>query len=899
MSVADPLPPAQQAIRNRCAHPTGLFVPMTRADIDQSIPSRFERQVEKHGPRPAVRTKDESLSYDDLNCAANRIARSIVARHGSPKGQRQVALLLENDAPMIAAMLGVLKAGQIYVPLDPSLPPARLAFLLRDSEATLIVTTQRLRERLAALFGNGSPWLDVDEVIHSGGDASNPGVSIPPDARTWILYTSGSTGQPKGTLQTHRNILHYVSNYTNGLRISADDRLLLLFSFGVNAAAHEIYSALLNGACLYPFDVRAQGPTRLAAWLLEHDLTMYSSVPTVFRHFCDGLTGTEQFPHLRVIKLLGEPVAPRDVRSFQRNFSADCVLVNRLGSTETGGIRWNFLDRSTPVDDRYVPVGFAVDDNEILLLDDRGEPVPPGEVGEIVVSSPYLSPGYWRNVDATANAFSLDPRGGAWRRYRTGDLGRIQPDRSLVHLGRKDSQVKILGHRVELGEIEAVCAALPGVHEVVVAARRDPNGELRLVAYLLRAVADGASVREALRARLPAHMVPSQFVLLDRFPVAQNGKVNRGALPEPDWSNPALENRYVAPRTPLERELASLWASALAVDRVGVEDNFFDLGGHSLVALRLLGQIERQFGKQLAMASLLESPTVAGIARILSDDDAASPFSSLAVLQARGSKPPFFWVHGARSNAFLGRFLGADQPLYGLLQQSRDGARPRHTRIEEIAAFYLAELRRMQPEGPYFLGGYCVGATLAFEMAQQIHAAGATVGLLLLLDPPSPNGSRRRRTPRPALAPGSLWRRTKSRAKEALAATAEAAKEAACWFHLKAGLTRPIPVALRARYINVVHTRARQEYAAAPYRGEIVVLTTEDIVDASIGWRELADGRCDVHRVQARHDEVVFQQSSIEVLATHLKTCLERAQAAHIPSATTSPSTPAAMNPAF
>jgi acyl-coenzyme A synthetase/AMP-(fatty) acid ligase/thioesterase domain-containing protein/acyl carrier protein len=762
--------------------------------------------------------------------------------------------------------------------------------MLRDSEATCVITSRRLREAFPSLFDSSLPWIDIDDVTGQGDDG-NPGVAVPPDALTWILYTSGSTGQPKGTVQSHRNILHYVHNYTNGLHISQDDRVLLLYSFGVNAAAHEIYSALLNGAGLYPFNVRADGPARLAGWLLEHEITMYSSVPTVFRHFCEALKNTEDLRHVRVVKLLGEPVAPKDVRSFQRIFSNDCILVNRLGSTETGGIRWNFIDKHTPVDDRLVPVGYALEDNEIVLLDDAGAPVAEGEIGEIVVSSPYLSPGYWRNPEATAKAFGSDPRGAPWRRYRTGDVGRMLADGSLVHHGRRDSQVKILGHRVELGEIEAACAALAGVKEAVVLARRDPAGEPRLVAYLLHtpgAELASVTVRAALRARLPSHMVPSLLVPLDAFPLAQNGKVNRGALPEPDWSRPQVDTTFVPPRTPVEKTVAALWSDVLGVERIGIHDNFFDLGGHSLIALRVLGGIEERFGRRVALPAFLGAPTVGAIATLLADGGVASPWLSLAALHAGGSKPPFFWIHGERSNGLLPRHLGPDQPLYGIVQQSRDGARPRYTRLEEIASFYLEEVRRAQPAGPYFLGGFCVGATLAFEMAQQLRAGGADVALLLLLDPPNPAGHAPNATPVVGSAehgvarisqPSRLTRSTRSWMRGAFQATADAVKDLACRIHLAAGLETTIPVSLRARYINVVHVRARRRYSPRPYPGKIVVLTTEDRPDPRAGWNPLAGGGLELHHVHARHDEVVYEPSSIEELSKHLGACLGQAQA--------------------
>ncbi len=842
---------------------------------------------------------------------ANRIALAILARRG--RDQEPIALLLDNDAPMIAAMLGVLKAGKIYVPLDPSLPTARLAHILRDSQAALLLT-DRSHQQLAADVGQPQhASIDIERLAAHDSAQDNLRLPISPDALTWILYTSGSTGHPKGVVQTHRNVLHYVRNYTNGLRLSADDRLSLLFSFGVNGAAHEMFSALLNGACLYPLNIKAEGITQLASWLVEHEVTTYCSVPTVFRHFCEVLTGAERFPRLRLIKLIGEPVLKRDVELYRNHFGADCILVNRFGSTETGTVRWYFIDQKTVVDGDLVPVGHAADGNGIVILNETGVEAALGEAGEIAVRSPYLSPGYWRKPELTEKAFTVDPRGGKARLYRTGDLGRMLTDGSLMHLGRKDFQVKILGHRVEPAEIEAILSSLPATKEAVVMAREDPHGELRLVAYLVtngHTPPTAMNLRQFLASRVPSHMVPSAFVLLGGFPLAQNGKVDRRALPQPDWGRPELETAFVAPRTPVENTLAKIWADVLGIEQVGIKDNFFELGGHSLLGMRVCGQVEKTFGKRLPPATLFQAPTVEQLAGILGQEESPGPSSSLVALQPNGSKPPFFWVHGETSNAFLPCYLGPDQPVYGLVQQSRDGTRALYTRVEDIATYYLKGLRSVQPHGPYFLGGYCIGGTLAFEMAQQLRRQGQEVALLVLLDPP-PAGSGRSSRSLAARFSSSLpdvllcgdwfsrqfrhlarrrsqerlsyvWDGVRSRTRRQLTKITDRTKTLACHVYLAIGTDYPIHPSLRVRYINAVHSRAKRDYVPQVYQGRLVVLNTEGSADSERGWRSLAARGVEIHEVPGQHAEIVFKKSTIEGLAKQLKACLDRAQAAAV-----------------
>ena len=563
--------------------PHSPFVFFEQTELEQSISHRFEKQVDRFPHCLAIQERHEKLTYAELNEAANGIAHAIL----SLRGQREepIALLLENHTPMIAALLGVLKSGKFFVPLDPSLPTDRVRYILQDSQANLIVTNNRNLSVARQLAQNELQLVNIDKLEPTC-QRQNPGLPIPPDSLAWILYTSGSTGQPKGVMQTHRNVLHFTRNYANGWRLCKDDRLTLLFSCGVNAGAHNLLIALLNGLPLYPFDIKEQGLPHLADWLIKHEITNYFSVPTVFRHFLNALNGDQQFPKLRLIQLGGEPVVRRDLECCRRYFPEDCILVNRLGSTETGTIRWFFIDRKTAFEGKIVPVGYPVEDNEILLLDEDKKQVEFGTIGEIVVRSRYLSPGYWRRPDLTQEVFLPDPEGGDKRLYRTGDLGCMEPDGCLSYLGRKDFQVKVRGYRIETGEIEMALLRIPAIKEAVVVARQDRSLDQRLIAYCVSHKNEKIGIpelRHILTDALADYMVPSVFVQLDSLPQTPNGKVDRLALPAPVHPQEDNEN-YVAPRTPVEETQSKIWEGVLGIPRVGVEDNFFDLGGNSLMA---------------------------------------------------------------------------------------------------------------------------------------------------------------------------------------------------------------------------------------------------------------------------------------------------------------------------
>jgi amino acid adenylation domain-containing protein len=590
--MGDRSKPQQHSVAAHCVRPLNAFIQFEAAEIEQAIPDRFEQQAKRYPNRIAVKTRDHELTYEALNEAANRVAHAILARCG--EGEEPIALLFEHGAPAIVATLAVLKTGKIYVPLDPSYPRARMAYMLEDSRACLIVTHNKNLPLAVELAQNALQVIRMD-ALDSHLSEENLGLSISPDAPAYILYTSGSTGQPKGVVQNHRNVLHEIMNYTNAAHMGADDRMLLISSLSFADAVRTLYGALLNGAALLPLDLKQEGLGSLARWLMEEEITIYRSVPTTFRHFCRSLTGGRKFPQLRLVYLAGEPVYRGDVEVYKKHFSADCILVNGLGSSETLTYRWYFLHQKTPIAGHHVPVGYAVEGKETLLLDESGQEVALGRIGEIAVKSRYLSPGYWRRPDLTQDKFLPDPRGTEERIYLTGDLGRLMPDDCLVHVGRKDFQLKVRGFRIEPAEIEMALLDHAAIQEAVVVTRSGSSGDPRLVAYLVpgtRTVPAIGELQRFLADRLPDYMIPATFVMLDALPLTPNGKVDRRALPVPDSER--LEGAFVAPHSPMEKLVAGIWQDLLGVDRVSVHDNFFDLGGDSLLALQAIAPLEHQ-----------------------------------------------------------------------------------------------------------------------------------------------------------------------------------------------------------------------------------------------------------------------------------------------------------------
>ena len=595
--------------KNRVA-PTNAFAFFPKHDIENSIASRFETQVETYPDKVAVKTFKHEWTFRHLNAMANRIANAILEKiDGRPM---RIALLFEQDVQMVAAILGALKAGTAYVPLDPDYPIDRLRYMIADSDANLLLTNHLNSELAENLSINSVEIVNIDETASLSLDSENPKIGSGPDTLAYILYTSGSTGRPKGVMQNHRNVMHAIRVYTNALHITANDRLSLLSSYSFDAAVMDIYGALLNGATLYPVNLRDHGFSRLHHWFEDQHISIYHSTPTVYRTFIDSLHEDMTLSAIRLVVLGGEAVFKRDVDAYNRHFGPDCLFINGLGPTESTMALQYFIDHNGDFDRQRVPVGYAVEDTEVLLLNPQGRP---DDIhGEIGIRSPHVALGYWHQDEKMQKAFLSDPEGGNRRIYLTGDLGRRLADGSIEFLGRNDAQVKIRGYRIETEEIETALLGHEQIYEAAVIAR-DINDQPNLVAYISFKDgyrADEMEVRDYLQAKLPAYMIPSAIVRLDALPFTPTKKIDRKALEglEVDFSH-TRSNRFVPAKTKTEKALVDIWCDILNITGIGAQDSFFELGGHSLLAARMISRIRQALDTDIPLRTLFEHPTVA------------------------------------------------------------------------------------------------------------------------------------------------------------------------------------------------------------------------------------------------------------------------------------------------
>jgi len=727
-----------------------------------SVHALFEAQVRRAPQAVALLAGAQALSYAELDARANRLARLLLARGLSPEAR--VGLCLPRSPAMVVAMLAILKAGGAYVPLDPQYPRERLAFMLDDCAASLLITSHALRGLLGQR--GAASLVCVDELARADDprfEALSGAPLSPDEAPTarprhlaYLIYTSGSTGTPKGVAVEHMAIARLVMN-ADYVRFGPERVIAQASNSSFDAATFEVWGALLNGGRLVivPKETLLSS-AELARCIAQHGIDTMFMTTALFNEHAARAPGL--FEPLQYLLFGGEAVDPSAVRRVIEG-GAPRHLLHVYGPTETTTFAtWFEVPHDPSRIGRTVPIGRPIANTSCHVLDAQRELVPPGVPGELYVGGAGLARGYWGRPELTAERFVDDPFRPGERLYRTGDLVRRLDDGSIEYIGRLDRQVKIRGHRIELGEIEAALAREPGIAQCAVDVRDDTPGDKRLVAYVVpspgAALPPGRELCRRLAAHMPAYMVPAAVVELDALPLNANGKLDRAALPAPDIAHEAHVTHggvHDEPADELERDLQSIWQTVLATQPIGANDSFFELGGHSLLAIKLLDAVERRFGRTLGLATLFEGPTIRGQAALLRRDDAGTPSTCAVAVQPKGGHAPLFFVSGYGGAILpfhtLARELGEQQPLYVLDLNSLPDFDWNAVTIERIAERMVADMRRVQPRGPYHLAGFSLGGKIVYEMAQQLHRAGERVELLALLDCAAPGWPRQRSFP--------------------------------------------------------------------------------------------------------------------------------------------------------
>jgi amino acid adenylation domain-containing protein len=685
----------------------------------------------------AIKAGDSQLSYQLLNERANQLANYLERNH-SVRGEI-IALALDRTCDMVVALLGILKSGAAYLPIDLEYPKERVAFMLEDCGAPLLLTSHKHKES----FNHGgipaSRLIYLEDILDAGLDLStqDPELDTDADEVAFVLYTSGSTGKPKGVMVTHRNMVNLLFSLQTFPGFGSQDRMLAITTIAFDMAAVEIFLPLITGAQIILAGGYARRDGREILELAKKEKVTYiQTSPSTWKLILDGPWNEK----LEAKFISAGETLPKDVA--ERLLPRCQGLYNLYGPTET-------TVYSTAVQvfgDEPICLGGPVANTQIYLLDDLFQPVSPGEVGEIVIGGDGVSKGYIQREELTAHRFLPDPFSlvpGA-KMYRTGDLGMIMEDGNLQFMGRADQQIKFRGHRIEPGEIEYNLIRLGGIKEVVVVLREDRADDQRLVAYVVpekippfpEQAIQGRRWQESLNKNLPAYMVPSAYVFMDRLPRTPTGKTDRKSLPPPEYA--AVSGGKRTPVTESECLLADIWKEIMGQQDIGVDEDFFALGGHSLIAVRMMVALEKKTGLRLPMAALFQAPTIEKMGRIL-DSHEVNPYAkALVPIKPQGSKAPLYIVHGIGLTVMifhsLAEYMDEDQPVYGIQARGIDGDVTPPENIEEVAREYISEMLEQNPDGPFYLAGYSLGGIIAYEMARQLRALGKRVNMLVLMD---------------------------------------------------------------------------------------------------------------------------------------------------------------------
>ena len=866
----------------------------------------FEAVVEREPDAIAVIFEDKQLTYRELNQRTNKLAHYLRTLGVGP--EVLVGICVERSIEMVVSLLGILKAGGAYLPLDPALPQESLAFRLQDAQVPILLTQKGLFKREDAQVQTVL-YLDADwELIAQESDA-NPNSEVIPENLAYVLYTSGSTGQPKGVAIEHRQIMNYLHAILEKLQLPTGASFATVSTFAADLGNTAIFPALCTGGCLHIVSQeRATDPKALAEYFQRHPIDCLKITPTHLASLLTSKASSSIVP--RQCLVLGGEAANWDLIEKIQQEAPNCRILNHYGPTETtvGVLTYPVNSKQASYNSKTVPIGRPITNTQVYILDHHQQPVPIGVPGELHIGGASLARGYLNRPDLTAEKFISNPFSDNTntRLYKTGDLVRYLSDGNIEFLGRLDRQVKIRGFRIELSEVEAAIAQHPVVRETVVVAREDIPDHKYLAAYIVcnqKEALTSSTLRDFLKEKLPIYMVPGAFVMLNALPLTPNGKVDHQALPTPDTASQELETTFVAARTSQEELLAQIWREVLHLQQVSIHDNFFELGGDSILSILIIAKA-KQAGLKLTPKQIFQHQTIAELA-VAASTTSSMPWSPLVAIHKGGDKRPFFCVPGVGGNVIylydLAHHLGSSQPFYGLQARGLDGESEPFTQLEEIASCYIEAIQTVQPTGPYLLGGHSFGGVVAFEMATQLYKQGQYVALLAMIDSFAPILGKKSKGINEDDAAcltdfasyiGYMCSKNLEVSQETLASLTAVEqlhylKERLIRVNLLPkdaeitsirGLVQVYKASLKAYHAYLPN--GAQQTPITLFRSSAVDIfesdTEEWLKNPALGWNEFSS-TIDIHVVPGNH-MTMMQQPHVQVLAAQLFSCLEQAQ---------------------
>jgi len=702
---------------------------------EKALPHFVNECAKKYANKVAIKFHGRNLTYKEVYESSNKLAK-ILIDNGIKSGDI-IGLALDRSPEMIISLLAILKSGAAYIPLDPEYPKDRVEFMLDDSSAKILITSKKYHNH----FASTASEILIEDALEKFGSYSGdePSVEITGDDLAYVLYTSGSTGKPKGVQIKHFNLVNFLLSMQKEPGMTASDKILTVTTISFDIAGLELYLPLICGAEITLTNSDTAKDGRILFDMVKNDgITFMQATPYTWRMMLEA--GWEKLLPLKI--LCGGEALPKDL--VGKLTARTSQLWNMYGPTET--TIWSTIKLIESDED--ITIGKPIDNTQVYIVDENLNNLTDGSIGEIIIGGDGVAAGYLNRPELTAERFIGNPFSGkpGDKMYRTGDLGRYKQDGDIVCLGRMDHQVKVRGYRIELEEIEHALVKEDDIKQAVVIAREDTPGDPRLVGYVVLEE-EGKEIdlktkihnwQQALLAVLPEYMVPDDFVVMSSIPITPNGKIDRKALPKPDYNTIARLGEYVAPRTEIESQVAEIWQELMGLEKISIYDNFFELGGRSLVAVQIMARIEKLTGKRLPLATLFEHSTIEKLSLMLNIDSKSITWDSLVHIKPSGTKMPLYIVHGAGLNVLLFNALAMnmddDQPVFGLQARGLNGIDEPLDVMEEIAANYIAEIVAQNPTGPYALAGYSLGGTIAYEMAHQLLAAGKEVKMLAVFD---------------------------------------------------------------------------------------------------------------------------------------------------------------------
>jgi amino acid adenylation domain-containing protein len=839
-------------------------------DPHQCFPQLFEHQVTLTPAAIAVSYGDRNLTYQELNDRANRWARHLVEL--GVGAETIVGLVADRNLDFLTAILAIFKAGGVYLPLNPAHPVDRIQQVLTQSKTPLILTSSSWTSKLEPIVSSldRAQLIDFHQLNAPDYSPQNLLIRSTPDNLAYVIYTSGSTGTPKGAMLEHRGMLNHLHAKITALNLTPQSIVAQTAAQTFDISIWQFLTPLLVGGKVEIVSTEiAADPAQLLALIASQQISILEIVPSLLRAILHQIELNLTPPQLSLqwLLLTGETLPPQLCRQWLEYYP-NIPLMNAYGPTECADDVTHYPIYTPPAPEILnLPIGRPIANTQLYILDNQLQPLPIGVVGELYVGGAGVGRGYLDAPELTQQAFIPNPFHPeiSPRLYKTGDRARYLPAGNIEFLGRIDFQVKIRGFRIELGEIEAILSQHPQIQAVTVIDREDKPGNQYLAAYIVSNLAlTPAELRDFLKQQLPDYMVPGAFVFLEQVPLTPNGKIDRKALPIPDLS---ANDTFIPPSDALELQLMQIWEEVLQITPIGIRDNFFDLGGHSLLAVSLMARIQHQFDKKLSLATLFQGATIEHLAQTIRSTTPDDPFSSTLMPLQRGhnSQRPLFFVHPGGGTVLsyleLARNLNPEQPVYGLESLDLDNEQRLHTKVEDMAAYYIQVMQTLQPDGPYQIGGWSFGGLVAFEIAQQLRSQGHEIATVVLLD----------------TSPFTEFEELNEADDVDFIAELLARKNGAIL-----GIPPELDVIQAQRLLHVFrgHILAANDYQPQAYRGKVDLFLAEDGIasdslESIAAWEKLALKGVNVHWIPGDHHTMVTKPNVL-FLAEKLQVCLEK-----------------------